>query len=171
MDLLVDILTERFNRAELDVLVWHLWHLNLERVAASGALPLVAKEVVSWAERRGERPKLAAAVRNARPRGPRVLDLADEFLETPFRAPHGEIQQIIFKHVPFLHPQQWFAQALETATKVCAITCEISDIEERVGSGFLIAKDLVLTAYHNIDGIEDPTRIHVQFDHPRTRDG
>lgn len=170
-DPLFTILLEDFDRDELDLLVEQFCMGGLARITGGGAYPSVVLDVLRHASRHGWRDSLIAAVRDARPRDPRVLDLAGEVLETPYRTGSGKLEEIVAVHVPRLDPLQWLAQGQEVSVKICAIKCEISNREEKLGSGCLVGPDLVLTANHLIQSIDDPSRIRVRFDYTRARDG
>lgn len=84
------------------------------------------------------------------------------------------LEKIVRDTNSFLPIETWLSRAIDIRNRVCRFSFDIGRLLP-VGSGFLVAPDVVLTNHHVvasvINGIRQAKQIRVQFDHYELTDG
>lgn len=131
---------------------------HLSEIAPPAAMPVVAMKAIVWAETRGRLPELIDAARQSRPQNDKLLDFSRDaqaaFAAMPAAAGNSStgvatsrpaLERVILKSVEFAHTVQWRANMAACERTVCRVE---SPVNQGMGTGFLIAPDLLLTNYH-----------------------
>jgi V8-like Glu-specific endopeptidase len=146
-----------------------LYGLNqpLARVVALPAeLDYVTRDLIRWTEARGRTGELVAAALNDAPKN-QLLRQAASDLNIDGGA--GQFESIVHQRVQFNDVEQWRDGMIRSEQAVCRVEVDIDGQVTGVGTGFLIANDLLITNYHVLEDFMldrlNPSRVTFHFDY------
>lgn len=126
---------------------------------APGPLPRVLGNVLDAAQEEGWLFALVQGAIDARPANPKLKELAPLLLLTTTGTPSEELQGIVLGNNALQDVEQWRAGMARIEEYVCRFQVNNTNDNNRpfgIGSGFLVADDLVLTNRHVVDDLLQP---------------
>jgi hypothetical protein len=129
--------------------------------------------VLKQADAGGWTARLVAGARAEQPGNPELAAIA----ETLGIAPHGSsrLESIISEQAGLHDVVDWRTALWRIEGQVCRIESTTRAGGRRLGTGFLVGPDLVMTNHHVvarvIQGDDDPAKTCVRFDYKRLEDG
>lgn len=168
------------NYAALQSFVTEQLGQNLATIAAEGPLTKVTYDLIQWAQAKGWGGTMVQAAQLVQPDNPKIQAIAAELLgqrilvqypDAPPKALVGEgLERVIRTSLHFQDAEKWWADMGQILPKVCQVRVDLGSTEER-GTGFLVAKDVVLTNYHVVEGVINDknggAKIECVFDYKR----
>jgi hypothetical protein len=173
---LVHGLSSALTLEELDSILQQELNRSLNDFAPGRTPSEILVSLILTAEEEGWLPLLISAARRSHPYHPALVDISRRFglsptvtiqhsSSTPRPASRQRLEKILRNNLPFLDPARWREQMARVEQQVCRI--EI-DLNPR-GTGFLIAPEWVMTAYHVVQEIHEgkisPRQVRVRFQH------
>lgn len=161
---------------ELDNLLQQELNRSLEDFSPGRTPNEILISLILTAEKEGWLPVLISAVRRARPYHPALIEISRRFglaptvtiqhsEKSPRPASRQRLEKILRNNLPFLDPARWREQMARVEQQVCRIEIALNPR----GTGFLVAPDWVMTAYHVIrevhQGLVSPQQVRVRFQH------
>lgn len=150
---LADALEKAFRTyPSLNTLVMTELDMRLESITPPAAMGLVTLELVDWAEAEGKLDDLLRGAMSAMPKSPFLSPVILDFVLTSPGAPalklQGELERQFLRDGDTKNFAAW--QAKIDAVKRCVCLIQLHEEGELVGlgTGFLIAPDLIMTAHH-----------------------
>jgi hypothetical protein len=169
-----DAIVDSFAPAELGNALRYKWGVILRNYVNTqqGFYDVVA-DLIAWTDRRGKTRELAALTYAERPGNPTVqqmagalgLALADveqKYNLTKPQPPKPPLEAMVARQSHFVDYNKFLSRFQSLGSRICKI-----ETPTKLGTGFLVGADLVLTNYHVIDEIkapDDAKRILCQFD-------
>lgn len=143
---------------------------------AAGPLPRVLGNVLDAAQEEGWLYALVQGAIAARPANPKLKELAPLLLLTTSGTPPEELQGIVLGNNALQDVEGWRAGMTRIEEFVCRFQVNNTNDNNRpfgIGSGFLVADDVVLTNRHVVDDLLQPLAAApaVQFDFRKATDG
>jgi V8-like Glu-specific endopeptidase len=168
---------------------------RLATITRAGPLDEIILDVVEWAQMNGQLDALIKGALTQRPGNPWLIELAPVLLLTGTGDPSPELQQLVLDPNGFLAAPadnsglqgivlrnnalqdvgKWRARMDQSMNSVCRF--EVTNVQNNapvgIGSGFLIADDLVLTNRHVVNDFyqENAAQPMVRFDVRTDADG
>ncbi|MEJ5312941.1 MULTISPECIES: trypsin-like peptidase domain-containing protein [Anaerolinea] len=173
---LIHGLSSALTLEELDSILQQELNRSLNDFAPGRTPREILVSLILTAEEEGWLPLLISAARRSHPYHPALVDISRRFglsptvtiqhsASTPRPASRQRLEKILRNNLPFLDPARWREQMARVEQQVCRI--EI-DLNPR-GTGFLIAPEWVMTAYHVVQEIHEgkisPRQVRVRFQH------
>jgi Trypsin-like peptidase domain/Effector-associated domain 1 len=126
--------------------VFYGLNTNIESVSAAESLSVMLAQLIEWANARGATAELVTAALRTRPDNPALQAVADELgLTSSFISPEELAQLTVsLAAAGVADAAAWRRVGAEMAGRVCRIDVVAPAV---AGTGFLIARDLVLTAH------------------------
>jgi len=122
---------------------------SLNEISNSGSLETDVYELIVWAIARGSVMQLLIAAMEANPDNPKLREFAQTV--KPPEGLAGEPERIVLKHAPYQDLDQWMSRLTTIRQAVGRILYQ----GHPVGTGFLVARDKLLTNQHVIDEIRN----------------
>jgi len=167
-----DILSSSFSLDELDDFLLKHFNLIRGRITLGGSLDAVARDVVLHFDKRSRMPEFIAALSLERPNDDRVQGFRGA-LEDPLAPRH--LERTIRAANSMLDVHLWTESLKRIQAQVCRIELRSSNGVLQFGTGFLVAKDVVVTNYHVIESVRggriSPSAVVLRFDHLRLSEG
>lgn len=144
---------------------------HMQLIAPPGNLQIVVFSVITTAEREGWTNDLVYAAHDANPGNPDLKLFTSQYVR--FQGTKPALEKIIEKTNGFIDVTMWRVRLERIERQVCSV--EIAG--DHVGTGFLIAHDLVLTNYHVVEDLignapkRQPQQVRVRFDFKKSEDG
>lgn len=168
-----DILVNALTLIELDDVTYRLG-IQRERIVTGHNWDQIFREVIIHFDNRSRIDELLGAARAVNPTDPALTRFDGKFNRAtqfpPEAADEAGVEKII-TGLSTLDARSW----IEAAARVEHCVCLVGTASGALGTGFLIAPDVVMTNYHVvesfIDGQEDPARLRFTFDFMLTGDG
>jgi hypothetical protein len=156
---------------ELDRMALYVLDVRLGEIA-QGPRRNEAFDLIEWAESEG---RLADLVRGAylrKPGNPLLRRFHEEFFSlVESQALHPQLEKIVVDSNPFHDVVWWRAQQEAHELRLCRIETG----NKPMGTGFLVAPNVVLTNHHVvrdvIEGALPPEKVRLRFDFKRKADG
>jgi len=150
--------------SDLRMLVEETLGEPLQNISLANDMPTIAFDLIGWARARGRLSELIAGAAAERPRSSRLKTLSSRFEFTARVA--GEEERVVRDDVPFENALQWAEKMYRSRSSVCRIEPQpLKESNEGYGTGFLVAKDVVLTNYHVVDSqFFHADRVVLRFD-------
>lgn len=127
---------------------------RLSSITEPGPMGDVVLALVEWAEEHGQLDDLVRGALASRPRNPMLLGLAPLLLLTGTGVPSLELQGIVLKNNALQDFGSWRGRMAKVENSVCRFEVTVQGTDVRgIGSGFLVAPNLVLTNCHVIDDL------------------
>lgn len=128
-------------------------------------------QLIQEAEREGWTQELLQGARQDTPGNPRLAAFAQEFSASIQReAPGPRLEKLVVDTNSFLDPVRWRERLEAIERQVCRV-----ELGHKVGTGFLVAPDVVLTNHHVVhevlEGTVSPERVVLRFDYKRLANG
>lgn len=143
---------------DLNVMTRFELDTRLSSITRAGPLDEIILDLVEWAQMNGRLDDLVKGALTQRPGNPWLREVAPVLLLTGTGAPSPQLQGIVLKNNALLDVGAWRAQMDTVQSAVCIF--EVTDTSKNqtvgVGSGFLVADDIVLTNCHVIDDLFQP---------------
>lgn len=160
----------------LDMMLWGKLDRTLSNYDAPGPLPRVLKNLLRGAQSEGWLEDLIKGALLARPNNPKLKELAPLLLLNGTGVPSQELQAIVLRNNGFQDIDMWRAGLDAVRKAVCRFQVKLTNRGDEVmglGSGFLVAEDVVLTNRHVVDMLQSsPVKSPaIQFDYRVTTDG
>lgn len=160
----------------LEMMLWAKLSKPLSDYDAPGPLPRVIKKLLMGAQSEGWLEDLIRGAMKANPRNPRLKELAPLLLLTSTGAPSEELQGIVLGNNALQDVEKWRAGMARIEDYVCRFQVNNTNDNNQpfgIGSGFLVAPDVVLTNRHVVDDLLQPlaTAPAAQFDYRASADG
>lgn len=116
---------------------------------------------------RGKIVDVIGAARRANPGNPKLAELEITWLKTSSADSKGRLEAMILDELHYAPAEEWGARLANSYRWVCRV--EREEDEASLGTGFLVADDLVLTNYHVLHGVKapgapSPTKVQMRFD-------
>jgi Trypsin-like peptidase domain/Effector-associated domain 1 len=172
---------ERLNKALRETFtverLQYVFEYRLSRdldVAFAPSYESLVQRVVREATGEGWVDELVARAREAAPNSVPLRDIAEELGLAAEAPPAGELERLVAEREALIAPEEWRGRMAVLETQVCRI--ELGD-DGRIGlgTGFLVAHDIVMTADHvirpAIDRDLDPAEVTFRFDYKRAAAG
>jgi tetratricopeptide (TPR) repeat protein len=138
---------------------------NLAAIAISSTLREVVFRLIEVAEAEGWTTQLLVAAMESNPHNSKLLDFAAKRGLTAVKRDEKALEVTLQKTQSFLDTSQWRELLGRLEPQVCRI--EIS-ATGAFGTGFLVGPDIVLTAYHVVEGVInesiEPQDVVLRFD-------
>jgi len=170
--LIARALMQSFSKNELALMLRSRLGLFLEDISGKGTREEVVWDLIDWFRRQNIAERLLTAAQASRPHVDELRDLADQVL-VPVVDDRVELERQISENVPDLDPAVFREKQETIEPAVCAITVTAKDVTG--GTGFLVGRDLVLTAAHVlqpvIDGTTKLANAKFRFDYKKLREG
>ena len=138
----------------LDMMLWGKLDKTLSDYAAPGPLPVVLKGLLRSAQSGGWLEDLITAAMKARPNNPKLKELMPLLLLTSTGTPGQQLQATVLANNEFQDIEKWAAQLAVVKRQVCRFEVKLTNKDNAsfgLGSGFLIADDVILTNRHVVD--------------------
>ncbi|BAJ62818.1 trypsin-like peptidase domain-containing protein [Anaerolinea thermophila] len=173
---LVRGLTSALSLEELDSILQQELKRSLDEFTPGRTPHEILVSLILTAEQEGWLPLLISAVRRAHPYHPALVEISRRFGlaptvtiqhsdKAPRPASSQRLEKILRNNLPFLDPARWREQMVRIEQQVCRIEMNLNPR----GTGFLIAPDWVMTAYHVVQeihqGLIAPQQVRVRFQH------
>jgi Cdc6-like AAA superfamily ATPase/tetratricopeptide (TPR) repeat protein len=155
------------NRYALESLLRFRLNYDLNTIALTDRLENTVSLLVEHAAREGWVGALVAAALESNPGNNRLSDFAREAgLAPSTRDEPGNLERLLKTTGSSMNMNVWRARMAEIESRVC----RVEDSSGRgLGTAFLIGPDLLLTAFHVVEGAvnghDDPTHFNFHFDH------
>lgn len=180
-----DQLANAFNSEEFNELAAVSVDLNVAKEIAPGAFNTQLRHAIEWCERRGVTIRLLAAAERQRPQHQGLLKFLNQFKSaligetaatlTPALSVDQfayQLQKVVRPELPFADVALWRNRLEKAERAVCRVELTQGTGE---GTGFLVAKDLVLTCYHVIETLVGASTktiadVVLRFDYKRNVD-
>lgn len=146
---------------------------RLSTYAAPDAMPTVLDKLIGKAESEGWIEALLIGAMQQNPNNPLLRELAPVLMLTGEGAPTERLQAIVLGNNELVDIAEWRAGSERIEKSVCRFQIINNGKAKGVGTGFLIADDVVMTNCHVADILVDP-RVEaptVQFDFIEGADG
>ena len=169
--LLSEALLQAYTYNSLEIMLFYELGKKLGHIAPMGNLEEVIFNVISTAEMQGWTSDLVHAAHDANPGNVKLKKFANNFLS--FTGSSQTLERIIQKTNSFLDVASWRAKLERLEYQVCCVEINGS----AVGTGFLIAHDMVMTNYHVIESLlkeppdHTPQDVKVRFDFKKDESG
>lgn len=168
-----DAIVDGFSEAELRNALRYKWGVGLDNYVnvKQGFYNTVA-DFIAWTDRKGKTSELAALAYAERPGNDTVRQLAqdlglplieikqkyDPAAQPPARPP---LQAMVARHSRFVNYEKFLKRFKAVGDRVCKI-----ETPTKVGTGFLVGADLVLTNFHVVDEVAaaDGKKVACEFD-------
>jgi hypothetical protein len=165
---------------ELDLLTQLYLGLPISHMTPVAALPVMVLKLITWAEAHGRILELVEGARNATRNNGELLEFCalyhlDATQPPPLSSspigrahdaapPRPELERVVIQAVEFAHVERWRARMEACERTVCRVELPLN---QGVGTGFLIAHDMVMTSYHVIkpliEGRGNWAHLHFRF--------
>jgi len=127
-------------------------------------------QVIQRVEGDGETLELINAARDSKPKNAKLVAFAQQF---GLASVAPELERVVTDGLPFVNAVRWRTRLGELEGRICRI--DIPKNSEGVGTGFLVAPDLVLTNHHVVKDVISghylPSDVLIRFDYRRSADG
>lgn len=168
-----DILVDALSLVQLDDVTLKLG-IQRERIITGHNWDQIFREVIIYFDNRGRVHELLGVARAVNPTNPALQRFDSRFNRAtrfpPAAADEAGVERII-TGLSTLNARAW----IEEAARVEHCVCLVGTASGALGTGFLIAPDVVMTNYHVVDsyieGQSDPARLRFTFDFMLTGDG
>lgn len=157
---------------DLERMVQYKLNVRLLEVVGQGALRNMVFDLVEWAESEGRLADLVHGAHLQNPGNPQLRRFHDAFfsLVQP-QALDPRLERIVVDSNPFHDVAWWRAQQEAHEVRVCRIEAR----NHPLGTGFLVASNVVLTNHHVLThvfkGLVQPDEVQLRFDFKREVDG
>jgi hypothetical protein len=178
-------IVDAYSPSELVILLRQRMNLRLDRVVGPGNTDSVVFQLLGWAERHGREIELVRVTAQARPDHAGMRSIYQKYGmaipalvqqggnplagEIPVTDPGFEAE--VKKQLPFLDVVEWRKLLGDLEGRVCRV--EVGN--GRMGSGFLVGSDTVLTNYHVLESVlNDPASadgVRCRFDYKKLSNG
>jgi V8-like Glu-specific endopeptidase len=137
----------------------------------NNSMETMAFDLIRWALAHGRLTELVIGAAAVNPGAARLKTVADRFRFVA-TAP-GEVERIVLKDVPFENVGQWLDTLSRRRRAVCRIEPQAPPNISGYGTGFLVARDVVMTNYHVIEPFitRGSEKVVVRFDYETGTDG
>jgi hypothetical protein len=155
----------------LRIVVEDVLGVPLQNIPLGNNLPIIALDLISWAQARGRLAELVLGAVSENPDNPQLRAIADRFRFA--EAVAGENERIVLQSVPFENAGQW----LERLSRIRRAVCRIEPQPEAksiagYASGFLVAADVLMTNFHVVQDLQATAgQTQVRFDYEVKEDG
>ncbi len=131
---------------------------KLSGITRAGPMDEIVLDLVEWAQMNGRLDDLIQGALAQRPGNPWLRELAPVLVLTATGDPTPQLQGIVLKNNALQDVGVWRAQMAAVEDSVCRfeVTNSANGQVVGVGSGFLIADDVVLTNRHVIEDLKQP---------------
>jgi Trypsin-like peptidase domain/Effector-associated domain 1 len=173
--------------SRLDEMLLHQLDVNRQRIALGDDLDEIVRKVIGEFNRNWEIPKLIQAGRAANPHNPVLATTQQDLarpgvaviehiaLEQQPIASGKDLERFIKESNGLKEPRQWRERMARAESAVCRVEILQPGADPILGTGFLVAPDLVITNYHVIElihkGVVLPTNVQLRFDFALLADG
>lgn len=139
-------------------------NLRLQDIAPRDKMDTVVFNLIEWGIAKG---RITEIVQAAAADNPSKMEF-HAFLQgfTFAKSAEGEVERIVHEKVGFENVAQWIDKFSALRRRICRIEPQPSG-ESKVGfgTGFLVAKDVVLTCFHVKDKFKQPGQVILRFDY------
>ena len=169
-------------RREMGRLLNDHFGINIDEIAGyEGNLLDVADDIIRWFSARDQIVKLIQSSFAERPNVALIQKLAQQWGQIPVLPGSENLERILRQENRFLDPEIWFGRFRDVINQVCQIEVKLRSGESVFGSGVLIGPNIILTNYHVIEGVANPTSFQqdghdaapsdviIRFDHKKGR--
>jgi hypothetical protein len=116
---------------------------------------------------RGKIENVIGAARRANSGNANLAELESKWLKTSAAGEEGRLEAMILDALKYAPAEDWGARLNNSYRWVCRVEREVD--ARSLGTGFLVADDLVLTNYHVLHGTvapgtPDPVKVQLRFD-------
>jgi hypothetical protein len=158
---------------------------RIQDIAGPGALPSVVTKTIEFAEAHDSVHELVAAARASNSSNVELFKVAAAFGLEPGGVPAADLakdeddalrkvstnlERMVGPDRPIADFGSFAAKIQEFVMRICRI-----ELDEPVGTGFLIGPETILTNYHVVESVIEssfrPADVRVRFDYRRLRDG
>lgn len=178
-------ITDAYTPPELEMTLRQRMNLRLDRIVGPGTFDYIVFQLLSWAERQGREVELVRLVSQARPGHSGMQSVYQKYgMAVPGQLQHqgallapeqpvtdAGFEAQVKKYLPFLEVMQWREQLAGLEGRVCRV--EVGN--GKVGTGFLVGREAVLTNYHVLkdllDGKALPGEVRCRFDFKKLANG
>ena len=157
-----EALLAAFSREDLEQLVKFNLDEDLDEIVKPGTRSAVVFELIRWAERVTRVEDLLAAALEVRPKSDLLRRFALEVAFTSSTPPAGKLEVHVLAGVDFHDAASWRARMEQVERCVCLVEIPAG---RPIGTGFLVAPDLILTNYHVAKNVRIRGSGVVRFDH------
>jgi hypothetical protein len=157
----------RSDPAELKRMLSYKLNVPLFSVVANGTVRNMVSDLIEWAESEGRLEELVRGAHLHNPGNPLLRQFHDEFFSL---VEPRQLEALVVADNPMVDVAWWREQQEAHELRVCRV-----ELGSQVGTGFLVASDLVLTNHHVVapllEGAVSPRDVRLRFDFKRGRDG
>jgi len=123
---------------------------------------VVVFNLIVWAIAHGRLTELVQAAATDNPGNELLKEVARGFSFTKSEA--GEVERVVLENVGFENVGQWLEKLASLRRQVCRIEPQPGSIDG-YGTGFLVARDIVVTNSHVRSAFADPAQVVFRFDY------
>ena len=157
-----------FSRNDLVQMVAFDLEEDLDSLVGPGPLSTVIFNLIGWAVQTTRVEDLLAAALERRPRSEALRRFALEVAFTSSTPPAGKLEVHVLAGVDFQDAASWRARMEQVERCVCLVEIPAG---RPIGTGFLVAPDLILTNYHVAKHARFGVSGVVRFDHRKDATG
>jgi hypothetical protein len=157
-----------FSRDDLEQMLKIDLEEDLDEIVKPGKRSAVVFELIGWAERETRVEDLLAAALARRPKSEALRRFALEVAFTSSTPPAGKLEVHVLAGVGFHDAASWRARMEQVERCVCLVEIPAG---RPIGTGFLVAPDVILTNYHVAKHAKLGEAGVVRFDHRKDAAG
>jgi hypothetical protein len=158
------VLLEAFDRNGLETMLRYRLNVQLDSISFSRDLRNTAENVIDWADRHGELERLLAAALVSNPRNRSLLEFASELgITSTSRIEPDRLEELGTNDLA-----KFRERIAEIAGRLCRVEVDSPGNERRLGTGFLVGPDLLLTSAPLVAALIEaqvPERARFRFDY------
>lgn len=168
---LTEVLVEVFDEESLTRMVRFGLEKKLSAIAGGRDLTHLVFKLIEWTQAHGKLEDLILASRNEIPTNPDLRMVAEELQLAATEPSQKELERIVLRSVHFSNVEPWRERMSQCELPVCRV--EVPGVT--MGTGFLLAPNVVMTNYHIIeDVIANPAlrdTVVLRFDYKTDSEG